>query len=94
MVGDDEADVADVERKLATVRGTLVPMQYLFLEKNLDKMRKPNGLTDVRLWVPDRLLNPMVKFVLPDKKEEELPGGGAEPQDLEYDDDDDPERDM
>ncbi len=54
----DDKDKA--ERKLATVRGTLVPMQYHFMENDLEVLRKPRGWMDVRR-VPDRWLGPMLK---------------------------------
>ncbi len=57
MVEDDK-DKA--ERKLATVQGTLVPMQYHFMENDLEELRKPKEWMDVR-WVPDRWLGPMLE---------------------------------
>ncbi len=61
-----ECAKADVDGRLAAVRGTLVPMQYRFLEDDLEEMRKPIGLMDIR-WLPDRLLNPVAKVLVPEK---------------------------
>ncbi len=38
-----EVDKDKAERKLATVRGTLVPMQYHFMENDLEELREPRG---------------------------------------------------
>ena len=44
---------------LAAVKGTLVPMQFWFLEDDLEKLQKSKKLTDVRS-LPDSVVNPIV----------------------------------
>ncbi len=91
-----EVDKDKAERKLATVRGTLVPMQYHFMENDLEELRKPGGWRDVR-WVPDRWLGPMVKGTKQDKKEMDQVSVATPVQlnpKAERSYDDDPERNM
>ena len=44
---------------LAKVKGTLVPMQFRFLEHDLEKMWKPHSIRDIRR-IPDDILIPIV----------------------------------
>ena len=44
---------------LAKVKGTLVPMQFRFLEQDLEKMWKPHSIRDIRI-IPDDILTPIV----------------------------------
>ena len=44
---------------LAKVKGNLVPMQFRFLEHDLEKMWKPHSIRDIRI-IPDDILTPIV----------------------------------
>ena len=46
---------------LTAVKGTLVPMQFWFLEGDLEKLQKSKKLKDVRN-LPDSVVNPIVKL--------------------------------
>ena len=50
------------DEMLPAIQGTLVPLQFRFLEGDLEKMRRPKGLIDTR-HLPDKIREPMELMV-------------------------------
>ena len=46
------------DEMLPAIQGTLVPLQFRFLEDDLENLRHPKGLIDTRL-LPNRIREPM-----------------------------------
>ena len=44
---------------LAAIQGTLVPLQFRFMEDDLEKLRSPKSLEDARV-LPDRIVDPII----------------------------------